>query len=113
MKEQKNYIAWRDIVLINGEYFTEEHEVDFDDEKLAKADIPKDENSILSLIEEIIGDEPVYNLERFFETVAKKHKLKEDSEIKTYMCDNIDLPDEICKRWDIAWLGGYINQFNI
>lgn len=114
---EKDSIRWRDIVLIKGEYYLEEHEVELEEElkeKLKGIKMPNTENEILDLIFGILGeDDSVYDCGDFFEAVRKKYNLASTDEIRTYLFDDIPLPDYVCKKYDIAWLGGYINQFNI
>lgn len=120
---KKNKVYWQDIVKIGDEYYLERFEVGFEDIRLNGIEFGDDEKSILNKLEELekelagfdFEDDPLYDLGDFFIAVGEKYNLTEDEldDVKTYMFDDIDLPDEVCKKWDIAWLGGYINGVNI
>ena len=108
-------VTWRDIVSINGEYFLEEFPVSFENPVLNSLKFPKGEDEILNMIEDYDNgvEDCIYDCSNFFEEVRKKYKLPNTDDIETYLFDDIDLPEEITKKIDIAWLGGYINGFNI
>ena len=106
-----NNIIWKDIVKIKNEYFQEEFNVEFENKKLNDIEFANNEKDILKQLENV-DDEPLYDCSNFFDLVAKKYNVDVD-DIQTYLFDNIDLPDEVCKKFDIAWLGGYINGINI
>lgn len=115
----KNVVKWKDVVKVNGEYYVEIFEVEFDDSRLNKIEtyLGDDEeiiiNALIELENEIDGfrfdEDPLYNCDKFFDAVREKYNLDEDDDIETYMFDSIDIPEE----FDIAWLGGYINGINI
>ncbi len=117
----KNTVEWRDIVKIGDEYYLESFEVGFEDMRLNEIEFGDDEKSILDKLKELESELPgfekdlVYDLGDFFIAVGEKYNLTEDEldDVESYMFDGIDLPDEVCEKWDIAWLGGYINGVNI
>lgn len=112
----KNKVEWLDIVKVNGGYYLERFDVEFEDKRLNRYKLGNDMNSIeekLEQIEENLDDfdwDCLYNCDNFFESVREKYNLTEDDEIKTYMFDDIELPEE--SEFDIAWCGGYINGVN-
>lgn len=113
-----NKVEWQDIVKVNGEYYLERFEVEFEDEELNSYQFPNNENGIIEdlyRLEKLNKEyyDPLYNCDKFFEAVRKKYNLAEDNYIETYMFDEIDLPEEVEQEFDIAWLGGYINGVNI
>ena len=115
----KNKVEWLDIVKVNGEYYLERFDVEFEEERFD--DIFLGDNMIsiwsnLSIIESEYGCETdcLYNCDNFFESVREKYNLTEDDDIETYMFDGLDnAPDEVFNKYDIAWCGGYINGVNI
>ena len=115
MVKTKSEVKWRDIVLIDGKYFLEEQKVSFENPLLNKLKFPKDEEGILNMIEDYDNgvEDTIYDCSNFFEAIRKKYKLTEDDDFETYLFDDLNLPEEICEKYDIAWLGGYINGFNI
>lgn len=115
---KNNVVTWRDIVKINGEYFLEVFEVSLEDRRLNNVYLGDDEETILKNIQNILGkdyngDNPLYDCGDFFTKVAEKHNISDEDEIETYLFDDLELNDEVCKKFDIAWLGGYINSVNI
>ena len=117
----KNEVYWKDIVRIGDDYYLECFEVGFEDIRLNNIEFSDDEDSILKKLEELENElagferDLVYDLGDFFIAVGEKYNLTEDEldDVESYMFDGIDLPDEVCKKYDIAWLGGYINGVNI
>ena len=119
----KNKVEWQDIVRIGDEYYLESFDVEFEDERLNEIEFGKDEKSILEKLEELetelagfdFENEPLYSCSNFFLAIGEKYNLtpNELGNVKTYLFDGIDLPDEVCEKYDIAWLGGYINGVNI
>jgi uncharacterized protein YkuJ len=119
----KNTVEWQDIVKIGDEYYLECFEVEFEDERLNEIKFGKDERSIINKLKELendladfdFEDDPLYSCSNFFLAIGEKYNLTEDEldDVETYMFDDIDLPDEVCEKYDIAWLGGYINGVNI
>lgn len=113
----KNKVFWQDIVKIGDEYYLERFEVEFEDSNLNEVYLGDDEKSILDKLQELLlydfEDEPLYDCGDFFVAIREKYNLDEDDDVETYMFDDIDLPDEVCEKFDIAWLGGYINGVNI
>ena len=120
----KNKVEWQDIVKVNGKYYLERFDVEFEDKRLNDWHFEADEeliiNELISLENVFNGFsfnnnyfEPLYDCDNFFNSVRKKYGLSKDDYIETYLFDHIDLPDEVFKKYDIAWLGGYINGVNI
>lgn len=118
----KNKVEWQDIVKVNGEYYLERFDIEFEDSRLNDVNcLGYNEdiiiNNLTKLEREIDGfcfdDDPLYNCDDFFEYVKEKYNLYEDDDIETYLFDDIDLPEEVTQEFDIAWLGGYINGVNI
>lgn len=108
-----NSIRWRDIVLIRGEYHLEEEEISLED-SLKGVEIPIDEAEILAMVNSRLKEEdPLYNCDMFFDKLVEEYNLSSQDEVQTYLFDGIFLPEEVTKKWDIALLGGYINQYNI
>lgn len=117
----KNTVVWQDIVKIKDDYFLEAHEVSFEDGRLNEIEFKGGEKEILEKIEkceeefeDFISD-PLYDCSKFFEAIQKKYSLTDDEmeEVETYLFDDIDLSEDVCKKYDIALLGGYINGINI
>ena len=119
----KNEVFWKDIVKIGNEYYLECFEVGFEDIRLNNIEFGNDEKSILNKLKELetelagfdFENEPLYSCSDFFLAIGEKHNLtpNELEDVEIYLFDDIDLPDEVCEKWDIAWLGGYINGVNI
>ena len=117
----KNEVRWQDIVRIKGEYHLETFDVTFEDERLNDIELPDGESEILEKLEELeeiledFSSDPLYDCSNFFNAVQEKYGLTDDEmeDVETYLFDNIDLPKEVCEKYDIAWLGGYINGINI
>ena len=57
-------------------------------------------------------DDTLYNCDEFYDLVRKTFNLSDNDEIETVMMDDIDIPKEIAEKYDIAYLGGYINGVN-
>lgn len=115
----KNKVEWQDIVKVNGEYYLEMFDVEFEDERLNNIIFGNDMILILDKLEELKHElddfdyDCLYDCSDFFASVREKYDLDEDEEVETYLFDYIDLPDEVTEKYDIAWLGGYINGVNI
>lgn len=114
----KNKVEWMDIVKVNDEYYLERYDVEFEYGMFDEMYLGNDEESILNNIKLIanaygLDCDRLYDCYDFFEAVREKYNIDEDEEIETYMFDDIDLPEEVYKKFDIAWLGGYINGMNI
>lgn len=116
----KNKVEWQDIVRINDEYYLERHDVEFEYEfaQLDDVYLGDDEGSIINKIMELSdefdkGEFPLYDCSDFFGSITEKYRLDDDDDIETYLFDDIDLPEEVTKKFDIAWCGGYINGVNI
>ena len=114
----KNKVEWMDIVKVNGEYYLERFDVEFEESELDDIYLGDNMMDILNKIAiversiEYVID-PLYDCSNFFSSVREKYNLDEDEEIETYLFNDIDLPEEITKKYDIAWCGGYINGINI
>ena len=111
----KNKVEWIDIIRIDDEYYLERHDITFEEDVLNHANYLGDNmDTILENIYLLDADNDcLYNCSDFFDAVREKYNLDEYEEIETYMLDDIDLPEEVCQKFDIAWLGGYINGMNI
>ena len=119
----KNIVEWQDIINIGDKYYLERFEVGFEDIRLNEIEFGEDEKSIIDKLKELetelagfdFENEPLYSCSDFFLAIGEKYNLapNELENVKTYLFDDIDLPDEVCKKYDIAWLGGYINGVNI
>ena len=115
----RNKVEWQDIVKVNGEYYLERFDVGFEDSRLNNIRFGNDMILILDKLEELeheLNDfdyDCLYDLSDFFDSVREKYGLDEDDDVETYMFDGIDLPEEVTQKYDIAWLGGYINGVNI
>ena len=114
----KNKVEWQDIVKVNGEYYLERFDVEFEESELD--DIYLGDNMIdilnkIAIVERSLEYEidPLYDCGDFFDSVREKYNISEDDDVETYLFDDIDLPEEVTKEFDIAWLGGYINGVNI
>lgn len=114
-RKTRSSVIWRDIVFINGEYFLEEFPVVFENPVMNSLKFSDDEEEILNMLEDYDNgiEDCIYDCSDFFDAIRKKYDMSEDEEVLTYMFDEFDLPDEICKKYDVAILGGYINGFNI
>lgn len=116
-----NDVRWQDIVKIKGNYYLETFKVDFEDKRFSEIYLGESESEILEKIEEYeqmyedIVSDPLYDCSDFFKAIQDKYKLSDDEldDVETYLFDDLDLPMEVCKKFDIAWLGGYINGINI
>lgn len=116
----KNKVEWMDIVKINGEYYLERFDIEFEEKELDDiylGDNMKNILSNISIVERSIEYEidPLYDCSDFLSLVQKKYNLTDDEfdDMKTYLFDNIYLPEEVIQKFDIASLGGYINGVNI
>jgi hypothetical protein len=135
-KMSKNVIEWLDIVKIKDSYHLVRCPI-----KLESIIIPEEvlenhylgnrlsviEKTIHALIEyykainidtnleinlEGYEDDTLYNCDEFYELVKTTFKLSDNDEIETVMLDGIDVPKEVAEKYDIAYLGGYINGVN-
>ena len=135
-KVAKNIIEWLDIVKIKDSYHLVRCPV-----KLESIIIPEEvlenhylgnridviEKTLHALIEyykainidtnleinlEGYEDDTLYNCDEFYDLVRKTFNLSDTDEIETVMMDGIDIPKEIAEKYDIAYLGGYINGVN-
>lgn len=114
----KNKVEWMDIVKVNEEYYLERHDVEFEEKEFDEIYLGDDEVSIFDNVDLIANKydyewDCLYDCDDFFEAVREKYNIDEDDEIETYLFDDLDLPEEVTKKFDIAWLGGYINGMNI
>ena len=115
----RNKVEWQDIVKVNGEYYLERFDVGFEDSRLNNIIFGDNMISIDIKLEELEHElddfdyECLYDLSDFFTSVREKYDLDDDDDVETYMFDGIDLPEEVTEKYDIAWLGGYINGVNI
>lgn len=116
----KNKVEWADIVKIGENYYLEKFPVVFEDSRLNEIQFESDESSILeklSCLEKELDDfsieSPLYDCSSFFDAVRKKYNLSEDDEIETELFDNLDAPASVYEKYDVSWLGGYINGVNI
>lgn len=114
----KNKVEWMDIVKVNGEYYLERHDVEFEEEELDEIYLGTNMRDILNkiaIVERSLGYEiePLYNCSDFFSAIQEKYNLTDDEleDVETYMFEDIELPEE--SEFDIALLGGYINGVNI
>lgn len=108
-------VYWRDIVLINENYYCEEAPVEFEDESLNNISFGESEKEILSQIEKYAdSNAPLYDCSKFFEYLSEKYNVDSD-DIKTLMFDDFDIPRSVLDElsWGIESCGGYINGFNI
>lgn len=132
----KNIVEWLDIVKIKDSYHLVRCPV-----KLESIIIPEEvlenhylgnrmdviEKTLHALIEyykainidtnleinlEGYEDDTLYNCDEFYDLVRKTFNLSDNDEIETVMMDDIDIPKEIAEKYDIAYLGGYINGVN-
>lgn len=110
-----NEILWKDIIYIKGEYILEEQKVFLENANLDNLNFPQDEEKILEILEDYCNgiEQCIYDCTNFFKEIRKKYKIPYDEEIKTYLFDELDLPKEVCEKYDITQLGGYINGINI
>lgn len=135
-KAAKNIFEWLDIVKIKDSYHLVRCPV-----KLESIIIPEEvlenhylgnsmkaiEKTLHALIEyykainidtnleinlEGYEDDTLYNCDEFYDLVRKTFNLSDNDEIETVMMDGIDVPKEIAEKYDIAYLGGYINGVN-
>lgn len=116
----KNKVEWKDVVKVNGEYYLETFNVQFEDEyeKLNDIYLGESEKSIIDKIGQLTdcfkNDMPLYNCDNFFDSVKEKYGIAEDEDVTTYLFDDFgDIPDEALREFDVDWLGGYINGINI
>ena len=117
----QNKVEWMDIVRINDEYYLERFDVGFEDSRLSRYKFGNDMLSIekkLEKIEENLDDfdaDCLFDCSDFFYALQEKYGLTDDEldNVETYLFDDINLPEEVTKEFDIAWLGGYINGVNI
>lgn len=115
----RNKVEWQDIVKVNGEYYLEMFEVEFEDSRLNNIRFGDKMILILDKLEQLENElddfdwDCLYDCDDFFVSVKEKYNLNEDDDIETYLFDDIDLPEEVTQKYDIAWLGGYINGVNI
>ena len=115
----RNKVEWQDIVKVNGECYLERFDVEFEDSRLNNIRFGDNMILILDKLEELENElddfdaDCLYDCGDFFVSVREKYGLDEDEDVETYLFDDIDLPDEVTKEFDIVWLGGYINEVNI
>lgn len=114
-----NIVEWMDIVKINDNYYLERFPVDFEDDRLKEISFGNDESEIINKLSELevsledFESDPLYDCSKFFDSIRKKYNLGDDEEIKTELFDDLEAPSYIYEKFDIAWLGGYINGVNI
>ena len=112
----RHKVEWMDIVKVNGDYHLERHDIEFEEKEFDGIYLGNDEKSILNnaklTVDKYNSDCLFYDCSNFFSYVIEKYNLDENEEIETYLFNDIELPEEVTQKYDIAWLGGYINGVN-
>lgn len=124
-----NTFEWKDIVKINNEFHLVSCPVSFSS-TVIPTDILYNQylgntvdeiDKTLDYLETVHRDpsiprnehDSLFDCDQFFDFVRKTFNLPDDYCVETYLFDYLDLPQDICEKYDIALLGGYINGVNI
>lgn len=105
--DSSNEIVWKDIILINGNYHNVSCIIDLEGD-VSKITFSNNKDDILHTLEEYEITECSYNCSKFFEFASNTFNCNAN-DIKTYMFDSIEVPEEI----STDDLGGYINGVRI
>lgn len=111
MKYKINKLIWTDIVLIEGKYRYVSKIIEFTDPDLEFVIFPNNRDTILKKLQELNVDN-IFNLESFYTYLEKSFSCKRE-DIKTYVIDNICIPDFYKEKINLEKLGGYLNGIKI
>lgn len=112
MKYKTNSITWKDIILVNGNYHYILTSIEFLNPEWDYVAFPRDKKGTIEEAKKLSPDLNVFNIEGFYDYIERTFLCKRN-EIKTFVLDNIDVPEIYKNKINLEDLGGHINGIKI